>query len=460
MNADSNYVILRTILPSMAHLAPNTLFLVLFPDPDYGSDKWYYRPDGFTSENTNIKFIKWPYDTAMQSSVIGFDPMRFKEIDNRYGPTLYWCFQVETAPNLVCGYYTNWANISRPAIVAQHMYVVHKSFPYPIATQFTRQWAQIGGTLASNRIVYPSRHCKWLADSAFGEYLSDETMQTLDKKSRVLPFGLISGDEPISPPAEPNSTPIVLYNHRFENYKMPSRTFELLDQLRGDGHEFEIVVTQTPGQGTRKYHYDRTVYASSRDDYLDNISSPSINITNTVNETFCISALDSLMMGHLLVAPNALTFPELVPPDYPFLYDTREEQAAHMAHILDTWPDEYNKWRETLIEHSRLKFSVTDYARKYLEVLREAELIHARSRTETKKTTISAFDSLFSKMKIDKPYTLPQLGDRMRKKINAAHQSMPNRRIVREAMERNDIVLSWGNGVTLTRVWHNVNDGE
>ena len=234
MNADSNYVILKTVLPSMAQLAPNTLFLVLFPDPNYGADKWYYKPDNF--QRDNIKFVKWPYDTAMQSSVVGFDPMRFKEIDNNYGPTLYWCFQVETAPNLVCGYYTNWANISRPAIVSQHMYVVHPSFPYPVATQFTRQWAQIGGTVASNRVVYPSKHCKWLADDAMKDYLSQDAIDTLSEKSEVLPFGLLDGTEPMAPvAAEDTGLPIILYNHRFENYKMPSKTFEVLDQLRDDG---------------------------------------------------------------------------------------------------------------------------------------------------------------------------------------------------------------------------------
>ena len=450
MNADSNYVILRTILPTMAELAPNTLFLVLFPDPKYGSGKWHYKPDNFQREN--VKFIKWPYDTAMQSSVVGFDPMRFKEIDNKYGPTLYWCFQVETAPNLVCGYYTNWANISRPAIVAQHMYVIHKSLPYPIATQFTRQWAQIGGTIAANRVVYPSHYCKWLADDAFGEYLSKETLDVLDKKSTVLHFGLLDGTEPLAPPADETGLPIILYNHRFENYKMPTRTFEVLDQLREDGESFEVVVTQTPGQGTRKYHYDRSAYASNRDEYLRNVAQPSINVINSVHETFCISAMESVAMGHLLVAPNGITFPELVPDGYPFLFDNTAEQLAHLKYILSTWPAQYNKWRTILSKHARQKFAVDSYATKYLEVLKEAELVHARSRADTKDTTFKAFDKLFRSMKINKSYKLTELGNNLRKDMNAAQQSMPNRRVVREAMERGNIKVSWKNGVVLTRL--------
>jgi hypothetical protein len=162
--------------------------------------------------------------------------------------------------------------------------------------------------------------------------------------------------------------------------------------------------------------------------------------------------MESVAMGHLLVAPNGITFPELVPDGYPFLFENTAEQAAHLKHIFNTWPAEYNRWRSILIKYARERFAVESYAANYLDVMVEAELIHARSRTETKETTFKAFAQLFGGMKLDKPYRLTDLGDKMRKKINAAHQSMPNRRIVREAMERGDIKVSWQHGVMLTRV--------
>ena len=115
MNVDSNYTFLRSVLPEMEKQSPNTLFLLLFPDPTHGADSWRYTPDGFQTER--IKFIRWPYDTAMLSSIVNFPVLRFKQIDTDYGVTLYWLNQIEMGAQMVHGYHKVFNASSQPALV-------------------------------------------------------------------------------------------------------------------------------------------------------------------------------------------------------------------------------------------------------------------------------------------------------------------------------------------------------
>lgn len=450
LNVDSNYAYLRVVLPQMEKMTEDTLFLVFFPDPKAGRDKWRYHPDGFVTDR--IKLIPWPYDTAMLSSVTGFDVERWYDIERYHGPTMYWLHQVESGPFLHGGYHHSYAVASQPAMIAQHHYIIHQSLPYPTDTLFSRLWLQIGGAMASERVVYNSRHCRAMAEEAFSRYLREEAWNEMDARSEVLLFGLLSGEEPVAP--EATDEPItVLYNHRFERYKNPRVTFDLLDELR-TRYPVRVWVTQAAGQmtgGAKAFHFDECIFEPSRMDYLRRAAVPAVNTINSEHETFCIAMLDSLALGHLAVVPNAITFPELVPEGYPYLFNSVEEQRSMLNHIFSTWPDEYNKWRIPLSEHARSTFRLDQYCHRYLSLMAEAEATHRTQ--EPKDTTLQGLHQLFDAMQPGEGYA----PDALRRKFSppgkgSGMQSMPTRRIVREAMAlRPDVHIKWDHGVKLYR---------
>lgn len=449
MNSDSNYAYLSIVLPEMVKRSENTLFLLLFPDPDYGNDKWYYTNDGLQSDR--IRFIKWPYDTAMATSVTGFPIMRFKEIEDKYGPCLYWLHQVELGHNIAYGYKKSYAKMSIPSIVAQHRYVIHRSLPYPYETQFSRQWNQIGGSIASDKVVFNSAHTRTMAEQAFGEYLLPQVLQKVMDKSVILHYGLIKGDEPISPEASSQDKPVILYNHRFEAYKRPELTASLLGDLRSLGHDFSVWITQSVDQRINEaFPIDRVLHTPLRSDYLKAISIPAINTINTVHETFCIAMLDSIMLGHIVVCPNAITFPELLPKDYPYLFNSLAEQKSMMQHILSTWPAEYNKWRLILAEHARSKFNLDKYVDSYLSLLSDVEQSH-RLGEKTDKTKAS-LDHILGNMKKGKVYPVEDIRKPLHQYGRLGNQSMPTRRVVRELMLRGDMEILWQNGVCFRKI--------
>lgn len=447
MNSDSNYAYLRIVLPELARKSENTLFLLLFPDPDFGNDKWHYTQDGLQSER--IRFIKWPYDTAMATSVLGFPVMRWKEVEDKYGPCLYWIHQVEMGHNIAYGYKKSYSKMSIPSIVAQHRYVIHKSLPYPYETQFGRQWNQIGGSIAAHRVVFNSEHTKHMAREAFSDFLNDTVLQSVMKKSSVLHYGLIRGDEPVAPEATDHK-PVILYNHRFEAYKKPELTASVLGALRSSGYDFSVWITQAVDQRIgNEFPVDRVIHTPLRPDYLRAISVPAINTINTVHETFCIAMLDSIMLGHLCVCPNAITFPELLPQGYPYLFNSVNEQKNMLQHILSTWPAEYNKWRPILAEHARTKFDLDKYTDDYLALLRDAELaMRVGEKTDKTKATL---EKVIGNMKKGKVYPVEEIRKTLHQTGRLGNQSMPTRRVVRELMLLPNVEILWQNGVCFRR---------
>lgn len=447
LNCDSNYSFLRSVVPEMASICQNTLFLVLFPDPDYGNDRWRYTPDGFQSEH--IRFVKWPYDTATLSSVANFPIMRFREIDMDMGVSIWWLNLLEMAPMAVHGYQKVYVNVSQPALVGHAHYVIHRSLPYNWETQFTRLWLQAGGTLACNCTVFNTSYALRMAEESYGEYLNESALSIMRNNARILPIGSVHEDDPIAPPADSSTPPVILYNHRFEAYKQPLLTFEILSELRPDFPDLQIWATQSIGMQTQHFPIDHVPFAPDRYSYIRNIAVPAINTINSLHETQCIAIVDSMTVGHLVVVPNALTFPEIVPPSYPYLFNNPQEQRAMLRDILESWPDAYNRWRTVLAEHARTHFGVKEYARSYLAILEEAEL--QKREVERKANTKKVLDDTWRSMRKNVPYPIMSIGREARRRGGFSIQAMGNRRVLREAMCEGGIEISWQNGVVLTR---------
>ena len=455
LNVDSNYAYLRIVLPEMIRQDSSLLFLLFFPDPAHGADQWRFTPDGL-EEHERIQLIPYPYGTSMRQSVIAFDSPRFQHIDMTYGPVQYWLHQVESGIFASGGAMQSFNDAARPSLVAQHHYIVHESLPYtryPLKSLFNRLWQQMGGSLASDVVVYNSGHARSMAHDTFSQFLLSRHMQELEDKSITLPFGLVSGDEPAAPEARQQS-PVFIYNHRFEGYKRPDLTFAVLESLSAAGHSFEVWATQAYGQhiSGKRYHIDRDIFRASRADYLQICAVPAINTINSEHETFCISILDSMMLGHLIVAPNAVTFPELLPDGYPYLFNSTEEQEAMLASILSTWPAEYNTWRTRLIAHARSHFNLSEYTRNYLYLMQKVEERYRQDKP--KEHIMEAYRQLFAAMIPYQPYTPKELRVKLNRlsPTGAGTQAFPARRIIRDALRfRDDIEIVWDRGLKLVR---------
>ena len=161
-----------------------------------------------------------------------------------------------------------------------------------------------------------------------------------------------------------------------------------------------------------------------------------------------MSIFDSMALGHTIVAPNGITFPELLPKGYPFLFSNTKEQIAMLSHIIETWPKEYMVWRDVLRDHVKKNLSLRPYVKKHARILFDeaAKWEIKGPKEKTKAGTDKFFESL-------KPgtYTMDSVRISIHKFTETGDQSVPSRRIVREWSKRggkvewgeNEVVLIW-----------------
>lgn len=436
LNTDSNYTFLRQVLPAMSAQRPDWLFVVSWPMRAHGVH-WNYVNDGLFSQSRILR-VGWPYDSQMRTGVLTFDARRFDYIDSRFGPSIYWLQQVESGSQVAAGYRGSWSSWGQPVLVVQQMYVIHPSLPYPIDSLFPRLWAQMGGTVAADLVVLNSQHTARMMTESFSEYLTQEQMRAIGEKSVVLPFGLY--DERFERAiAERKSeqmpdVPVVVFNHRFESYKNPQTTADVLNSLRASGRKFEVWATQMQDQRVKTFPVDRAVGHFEQSVYLRNIAVPAINTLNSQHETFCISAFESVALGHLLVAPRAVTFPELVPDGYPFLFENESEQRAMLATIIDSWPKHYVEWSDRLRAFARERFDFKQYVASYLTLFESLSSIYARS---TPKPAVErALTKYAASLRRGVVLDFAKTVSGAQKATGNAEQAMPARRVVRELVKR------------------------
>jgi glycosyltransferase involved in cell wall biosynthesis len=447
MNWDSNFQYLRTLLPKMSELLPEWLWLFAWPQQSKGAGTWTYYNDGGGFFTDRIVPYPWPYDTAVRTGAIGFDPDRFKELDLRMAPTVYWLHQVETGLFMKGGYRQSFNESARPRIVCGHHFVIHKSLPYPLEGMLPRMWLQLGGAMAADVNVFNSQHCQNMLNETASDWLSPEAHNIIKGKEEMLRFGLLSYETDI-PIADGPGKPVIVYNHRFEAYKNVEDTCVTLKELRAQGLDFEVWITQTRAQGDRDFPFDRSVGAPSRDAYLRNIAVPGINTSNSMHETFGISMLESIALGQLPVAPRAVTFPELVPPDYPYLFKTRGDQVAILRHIISRWPQDYVEWSPKLRKWAAENYSLQVYAERYAALL--VKQANSWKDTNVKERTTTNIMSFLKRLPKG-AYPLHRVSNEMRSYSKLGEQAMTDRRALREILQqggkvryvKNEIIVDW-----------------
>ena len=370
LNWDSNFVFLDRLLPRLADRFPHWVWVVFWPNSATSDqNRWHIYERDFFRPGTIVPF-SWPYLTSMQRGVLAFSERRFAELEKIYSPTLYWCQEVEIIPSLYQGVdSTSLSNQKANAkIVAQQMYIPHRSLPYPWYNQLQRLWPQMGGALMADEVVVGSEWCWKMQRESYSEFLSADAQAKIENHTRLFYMGLVE-QWMIAEPIRSYSKPVFVYNHRFEAYKNPTDTATTWRALRAEGLDFEVWATQHHAQSKNLLPIDRIVGAADPRVYMTNIAVPAINTFNSRHETFCIALSDSLALGHLLVLPRRCTFPELVPPNYPYLFDSLGEQQEMLRHILRGWPDTYTEWSGRLRQYAWSKFGIDHIVDQYADLL-------------------------------------------------------------------------------------------
>ncbi len=117
------------------------------------------------------------------------------------------------------------------------------------------------------------------------------------------------------------------------------------------------------------YPFVEVHMCATRDEYLRVLRACDLNVTNSVHETFCISAIESMALGQPLVAPNGVTFPQITGGS-PYLFSSEGEQKEILRKLLTNRELREDVGRR-LSEHVRASYNNTLWAERYAELFEE-----------------------------------------------------------------------------------------
>lgn len=364
LNKDSNYVFLRNIITEMLKQRPDWYFIYPFPS----NKGWFYEEDEEFWGHPNIIRIDMDLPTAKRDNVVHYDMKFWKKLMLEYGVDIIWTQTVEIGHNLpyiMGGFEKN----GRTLVVNQHHYMIHDSMSYPVESQMNIMMNQILSARLVDLNVFNSDYTKkMLLDNVEKYWGNNFSMNDTVNKMGVLDKNLFRKFNV----EDKNEIFTIHYNHRLIDVKKWQTTFDLLEELYEEGYKFKVVAT---GEGKRaklnKYPFvEMKDDLYSYEDYIGELSKGHLNTTNTTIETFGIACIESTGLGGFLVAEDGITFPELVPHDYKYLFKNTTEQKEMIKQLITKWYDNPKEWIE---EAQQLKdwtletFSLEDYASRYIE---------------------------------------------------------------------------------------------
>ena len=335
INADSNYVIIKNLCNELIKTNNYNFFLILDKNRKYIKDNL----------DQKIKILQIPFPRSKKHQVIHFNTNVFREIYKKYAIDIVWNNVVEQGHHF--RYFQDTiVDDFRTKVFNYHHYVIHRSLERLTNYLPCRHIMldQIIGSMCADVNYFHTKHCYNMLIEEAKDILNKKEIDKLQKKVIIDIGGYCNKIET----KEKYDTFTFIYNHRLDGYKNWKDTFAMFDRLYNEGEKFKVVLTAGDkgnlGQVENK-PYTEVKSFILHEDYLKELSKCHANVINSRHETFCISIAESIMNNQLIIAPNKVTFPELVDKDYPYLFETEEEQYKILKNILNKNIREY-KYKE------------------------------------------------------------------------------------------------------------------
>jgi len=181
----------------------------------------------------------------------------------------------------------------------------------------------------------------------FADYNELETIDTISEKSSVLPVGInLKRFDNYQTNKQPKKTPLILWNHRWEEDKNPQLFVDSLIELHQAGYDFEVAITgenfqQEPKvfQIAREQLGDKVIqlgYLESFAEYADLLWQADYIVSTAYQEFFGISVSEAIYCNCIPILPHRLNYPNLIPVErHQHCLYKRDKLTALLKHHLD-----------------------------------------------------------------------------------------------------------------------------
>ena len=244
-------------------------------------------------------------------------------------------------------------------------YFHENQLTYPLSeaapADFHHGWINLSTALAADAVLFNSRFHResfldavGLALAKMPDHVPPGLVERLERLSDVFPVGV--DFEPhraafARRPRDPGATgfpssPLLLWNHRWEHDKGPDLLAAALLELRAKGVRFRLALcgesSQPPPaefEALRTRLDDDIVqfgFCASRDEYLDLVARADVVLSTARHDFFGVAVLEAIYLGCLPALPRDLSYPEIVPEALHdrLLYESGRNLAAWLRRFL------------------------------------------------------------------------------------------------------------------------------
>lgn len=382
INADSCYNVIRQFVTRCHEMRDDVLFDIMWPTN--GKD-WKYFRDGLF-DLPRVRRIPYRFHAGKMKQVVTYDPFQMEQFfDYKVPYDIIWNHVPEVG-DLLKHHVPSYNASGKSVVVNAHHYVVHDSLPYPVEKDQPHiMLHQLTGSYGVDANVFDSEHCQKMFFDNAEKYLSVDVQKKISESITNIPHGILDDDEfdrlgitDITHERVSHEHVFTFaYNHRLQAYKNYHTTFDVFDKLHAENFKFRVVVFGMPDaiehfSSVAKRPYVEMFVSETRDAYLKKLATCDANMLNSQHETFCISAVESMAMAQLLIAPDSVTFPEITGKTtqenaaYPYLFDSVDDQLEICRIILRD--DHLRGWEVRLYDHVWESYNTRKWVIDYLDL--------------------------------------------------------------------------------------------
>ena len=358
INSDSNYKYMKSIIEGWLEASPNDMFVIFMP---YSKNMKYAEDGFFKKHGRRVLPVLYKCPSQKTRAVLFFNGDFIYEQTKNLGISVYFNNIPEIGAQLSCIYANFLA--SNPLVVNYNPYTIHPTLPYAMKAYAPLRVLASLGNYFGDLNLFLSEYSHNMFRDTTKEFGLSHWLKTIDEKSAILPVPVLDSEvsqfyKPDKPFKYDPKNILFYYNHRLQSYKNWETTFDLLMSRWNQGyHNFKVNLSYMSGDNIQKatsmYPFIRVVNTHRHVDYYQRLQAPHFNTMNSQHETYCISIIESALLGGIPIIPKAVTFPELFPKDYPFMFKDNEDQAYIIDNILSSGynPEYLNNIKQSIREH-------------------------------------------------------------------------------------------------------------
>ena len=220
-------------------------------------------------------------------------------------------------------------------------------------------WINLSSSLAADRVLFNSGYHKSQFTGAIRKALAlmadgvpPDLADRVEEKAEVFPVGIDFTVHDEVRDARPwgDSSPVILWNHRWEYDKRPEVFVDALARLVELGLDFRVVICGESFDGScpafeniEDVLGDRLLHLGffdNKKDYCSAVAGADIVVSTTAHEFFGISIVEALYLGCIPVLPYDLSYPEILPEKHHSrcLYRDFDQLIAMLSAFLEDRP--------------------------------------------------------------------------------------------------------------------------